>query len=78
LLSLSDGSEELIEPSLLWLDAQGVFRVAVKARTFTARFSRQAQIALGEWLSERKDGSIVLEIAGTFHVVRSEDPARNA
>ena len=74
LLSLFDGSEELLDPSCLWLENEELY-TSVKGRTLTARFSRQAQIALGEWLREREDGSIALQIGEGSYDIRGGSPA---
>jgi len=73
-LSLFDGSEEALDPGALWLGSGGVLYTLVRAGTLPARFSRQAQIALGEWLREREDGSIVLQIGGQSYRVLANPP----
>jgi uncharacterized protein len=55
-LRLSDKTGEALEPSTLALDADGVLSVRVKQGRAKARFSRQAQVALGALLEESADG----------------------
>jgi hypothetical protein len=73
LLSLFDGSEEPLDPSCLWLENEQLY-TKVKGRALTARFSRQAQIALGDWLREREDGSIALQIGSNSYDIRVGSP----
>jgi hypothetical protein len=52
LLELSDGTREPLEPASLDADVEGVFTCGVKGGHAQARFSRDAQAALGELLEE--------------------------
>jgi hypothetical protein len=47
-LSLSDGAEELLDPSTLTIDAAGVLRCRVRADRLEARLSNSAAAALAE------------------------------
>ena len=67
-LTLSDGSEEALDPRTLALDAGGVLRVAVKDGSFSARFSRAAQLAIAPLLVEH-DGDVGLELNGVRHSI---------
>lgn len=53
---LSDRTAELLDVGSLALDADGVLTCAVKAGRARARFSRQAQFALGELFERPGDG----------------------
>lgn len=55
-LRLSDKTGELLDPSTLALESDGVLSVRVKQGRAKARFSRQAQVALGALLSESASG----------------------
>jgi hypothetical protein len=63
-LELSDGSSEALDPAALAVGRGGALVVPVKARAFTARFTRSAQLSLAPYLVEREDGGICLELAG--------------
>jgi hypothetical protein len=52
LLELSDGTQEPLDPASLDPDGEGVFTCGVKGGRAQARFSRDAQAALGELLEE--------------------------
>ena len=62
-LLLSDGTSEPLEPSLLAVDDEGVLFATVKAGHFEARFSRQAQLELGEALVEGDEVDETSEVA---------------
>jgi uncharacterized protein len=70
-LTLSDGSESALAPDSLSLGAQGALYTKVKDGKFDARFTQAAQIALGPWLVEGKNGEILLEIAGKRHTLEN-------
>jgi hypothetical protein len=55
-LALSDGTAERLDSPTLALDDEGIFTCAVKARRAKARFSRDAQAAIGELLERAGDG----------------------
>jgi uncharacterized protein len=55
-LRLSDKTGEPLDPSTLALESDGVLSVRVKQGRAKARFSRQAQVALGALLSESGSG----------------------
>jgi hypothetical protein len=73
-LSLFDGTEEALDPSALWLGAGGALHTLIRGRALPARFSREAQIALGQWLEEAEGGSIVLRIGGQSYSVLANPP----
>jgi uncharacterized protein len=62
-LRLSDGTEERLDPTTLRISPPGILYCRVHGGTMPARFSRSAQFALGDRLSDR-DGGYVLDIAG--------------
>lgn len=62
-IRLTDRSAERLDPATLEVDAEGVLACRVKARRAKARFSRDAQFALGEHLEEDGD-QIVLRLSG--------------
>ena len=55
-LRLSDKTGEALEPSTLALGPDGVLTARVKAGRAKARFSRQAQVALGALFEESPEG----------------------
>ena len=61
-LRLSDRTAELLDPSTLILDADGVLTVLVKGGRARARFSRDAQFTLAQLL-RLEQGRVVLRIA---------------
>jgi len=63
-LRLSDRTAEQLNPSTLALGPEGVLTCRVKAGRAKARFSRDAQFALGSLLEE-ENGELVLKLAGT-------------
>lgn len=60
--TLFDGSREQLDVSTLRLEPGDRVSCRVKAGEFEARFSRSAQLALGEVLFERADGGIGLRV----------------
>jgi hypothetical protein len=62
-LRLSDRTSELLDPAALFLSSDGVLVCKVKQGRATARFSRDAQFAIGEWMDE-EDGSLVIRLDG--------------
>lgn len=72
-IALFDGSEEVLDPAALWVEA-GVFHTRVKNGAFVARFTRQAQIALAEWLDEAENGSPVLKFGDRTYDIRGSVP----
>ncbi|MGO8971338.1 MAG: DUF1285 domain-containing protein [Myxococcaceae bacterium] len=62
-LRLSDRTGEALDPSTLALEPDGVLSARVKSGRAKARFSRQAQVALGALLEESADG-LALGLAG--------------
>lgn len=56
---LSDRTAEWLDATSLALDAEGVLTVAVKNGKAKARFSRDAQFALGTMLEPEGDGFVV-------------------
>jgi hypothetical protein len=68
-VQLSDGSEEALDASALWVGQHDALYVRVKARNFIARFMPAAQTALAPWLHEGPDGSISLVVAGDVHPI---------
>lgn len=63
-LRLSDRTTDQLNPSTLALGPDGVLTCRVKAGRAKARFSRDAQFALGSLLEE-ENGELVLKLAGT-------------
>jgi uncharacterized protein len=61
-LRLSDRTAEVLEPSTVVLDAEGVLSAGVKGGRARARFSRDAQFALAQLLRE-EGGKVVLQLA---------------
>ncbi len=63
-LRLSDRTAEVLVPSTLSTDDEGVIRCWVKAGKAPARFSRDAQFALGN-LMETTERGLVLKVSGS-------------
>jgi uncharacterized protein len=72
--TLSDGSEERIDPRSLTVDETGALRCVVKRASrggpYPAKFARHAQLAMGERLRER-GREVILAIDGQELVVPS-------
>jgi hypothetical protein len=58
-LRLSDRTGEALDPSTLAMDPDGVLSARVKKGRAKARFSRQAQVALGALLEEAPEGLVL-------------------
>jgi hypothetical protein len=58
-LRLSDKTGEPLKPETLSLGEDGVLTARVKAGRATARFSRQAQVALGALLEDSPEGPLL-------------------
>lgn len=56
LLTLSDGSQEPLDPLSLWVGPQEVLYCRVKAGAMPARFLRQAYYQMAELIEEEGDG----------------------
>lgn len=71
---LSDGSVEPLAPSTLAVGADGVLRCHVKGGSHRARFTRAAQVALGDVLVEdpAAPGGYSLETGGARHQIGRE------
>lgn len=63
-VELSDGTVEALRPEALEVGSGDALYVAVKGGAFRARFSRDAQRALGPLLSEEADGTLTLDFGG--------------
>lgn len=61
---LSDGSAESLDPSRLREGPDGALYVDVKSGAFQARFTRSAQLALGELLVEGAGGALFFDFDG--------------
>jgi hypothetical protein len=69
-LSLSDGTEELLDPASLRLGARDALYCLVKCGAFEARFTPAAQSALWPHLMEGAEGEPQLEIGGRRYPIR--------
>lgn len=71
--TLSDGTEERIDPRSLTFDDEGTLRCEVKATArkgpYPAKLARHAQLALSERLRETDEG-VVLQLDGAAITVR--------
>ncbi len=65
-LGLFDGSEELLDPSTLHVEADGVLAARVKGGRFVARFTQPAQLAIEPILTD--DGHAVV-VGGERHAI---------
>jgi hypothetical protein len=75
LLSLDDGSEELLGREV-WLGPQGDLYTSVKRGRFEARFEPSAQASLGDALLECEGGYAVWSPEGPVFVAATPPPAR--
>lgn len=64
ILTLSDGSEEPLDPSTLEVGPRDALYLEVKGGSFEARFTPSAQTALGPLLVEGEDGEPELRLGG--------------
>ena len=67
-LRLSDRTGEALDPATLRLEADGVLSARVKGGRAKARFSRQAQVALGTLLEESEEGLALRLPAGLIRL----------
>lgn len=67
-LRLSDGSEERLDPPLLWCGPNDALYVGVKGGHYQARFTPAAQAALMPWLVETSEGP-GLELDGRVYPI---------
>jgi hypothetical protein len=72
-LRLSDRTGELLDFGSLALDGAGVFTCLVKGGRAKARFSRDAQFALGTF-AEEGEGGLVLNVHGAIRPVPRPPP----
>ena len=63
-LALSDGAEEALDPDTLTVDGAGILRAQVRGGRLEARLATSAVAALGELLTETRDGRPALRVAG--------------
>jgi hypothetical protein len=71
LLTLSDDTQEILDPSGLRVGEANALYVAVKGGQFEARFTRHAQTQLAPVLVEDTEGAPALEIAGVRRAIRA-------
>lgn len=69
-LSLSDGTEELLDPASLRLGARDALYCRVKGGAFEARFTPGAQSSLWPYLIEGAAGEPQLELGGRRYPIR--------
>jgi len=74
-LSLSDQSEEALEPVSLRLGARDALYVRVKGGRYDARFMPAAQAALMPFLEELASGDTALRVGDQLFVIRGARPA---
>ncbi len=67
-LALSDGSEELLDPTTLTVDDAGVLRAWVRAGRLEARLANSAAAVLADLISEA-DGRPRLRLAGRWYAL---------
>jgi len=63
-LALSDGAEEALDPGTLTVDGSGILRAWVRGGRLEARLATSTVAALGELLTETRDGRPALRVAG--------------
>ncbi|HEV8245934.1 MAG TPA: hypothetical protein VGP93_09195 [Polyangiaceae bacterium] len=63
-LGLSDGSEEPLEPSELWVGERDALYTRVKQGAFVARFQPRAQLEIAPLLVAATDGVAEIELGG--------------
>lgn len=69
---LSDRTAEALDPATLRLDAEGVLTCRVKRGQAKARFSRDAQFALGEALEQDEQGLWLRTPSGRVRVAEGQ------
>ncbi len=75
ILRLSDGTEEVLDPTSFSLDEEGVAYCKVKEGDYEARFDRAAQLELSPYLVEGED-DVELEIHGRRYRPKSRPSVR--
>ena len=73
-LELSDGTEEPLDPTTLWVGDQDALYLTVKGGEFEARFNPAAQLALAPLVDEGEDGRPTLSIGEKVYPVASGRP----
>ena len=68
-LVLADGTDEALDPSALFVDAEGACFARVKGGRMFARLLRHAQTGLAPWLAESEPPS--LDVDGVRHPIRT-------
>jgi len=68
-LSLSDGTEELLDPTTVCVGERGAVYVRVKGGRFEARFSPEAQTKLEPLIVEDGDSRLALEVGAARYAV---------
>jgi hypothetical protein len=76
MLLLSDGTEEPLDPSAMWVGARDALYSRVKGGRFDARFMPAAQTALLPLLVEGEGGEPALQIGDFRHRIADRAPAR--
>lgn len=74
-IQLNEGSVEILNPQLVWIDANNVPYTLVRDGKFHARFSRPAYYMLAEHIvSDEREENFYLEIDGDHTPVGHERP----
>lgn len=60
-LTLSDGTQEPLDPRGLSVDDDDVLRVRVKQGKESARFTREAQLAIAPWLADDEPLAVIVD-----------------
>jgi hypothetical protein len=68
-ISLSDGSEEVLEPATVVSGDGDTLYAQVRGGRFEARFTQEAQAALVPYVVETPGGGFGLEVAGRVHAI---------
>jgi len=71
-LSLNDGTKEVLDPNSFWIGQENVPYSYVKDRAFHARFSRPAYYQLARYIVAEDDKEFFLAISGERIRIRTE------
>ena len=72
-LSLTDGTQEPLDPSLIWVGPENVLYTKVRQGTIPARFNRPAYYQAAEWVRETGDG-FAMAVNGRLFPLREGHP----
>ncbi len=74
LLSLSDWTQEELDPDMLWIGENNVLYCTVKEGRYPCRFSRKAYYQIAQWIEE-EEGKYLLKVGLMAYPLRREIPS---